>query len=321
LPQTRQHNDQATDKSLDGYRAHKHLGRDIYGPLFLANRQLARHLPRCCSVSVSTGRVYWPIKISNRREAKMARFDDLIAVVTGAGSGLGYATAQRLAEEGATVALLDLNLDTATTAAKKINSGQKSARAYSVDVGKWESVDQTVAKVISDLGQPDILVNCAGIGKFVRSELETQENWEHIIGVNLTGTFLMCRSVLPGMIEKESGSIVNIASNAGLMGQPYSAAYCASKGGVVNLTRALAVEYRSRGVRVNAVAPGGMNTPMIDTWGFPEGASGKDFARIMSPLGNSEPAEIAALVAFIASSDGRYMVGQIVGMDGGITCG
>ncbi len=251
----------------------------------------------------------------------MARFDDLIAVVTGAGSGLGYATAQRLAEEGATVALLDLNLDTATTAAKKINSGQKSARAYSVDVGKWESVDQTVAKVISDLGQPDILVNCAVIGKFVRSELETQENWEHIIGVNLTGTFLMCRSVLPGMIEKESGSIVNIASNAGLMGQPYSAAYCASKGGVVNLTRALAVEYRSRGVRVNAVAPGGMNTPMIDTWGFPEGASGKDFARIMSPLGNSEPAEIAALVAFIASSDGRYMVGQIVGMDGGITCG
>jgi meso-butanediol dehydrogenase/(S,S)-butanediol dehydrogenase/diacetyl reductase len=117
------------------------------------------------------------------------------------------------------------------------------------------------------------------------------------------------------------GVIVNVASNAGLMGQPYSAAYCASKGGVVNLTRALGVEYRARGVRVNAIAPGGMNTPMIDTWGFPEGAKIEDFSAITSPIGYAEPSEQAALIAFVASEDGRYMIGQIVSMDGGITCG
>jgi meso-butanediol dehydrogenase / (S,S)-butanediol dehydrogenase / diacetyl reductase len=105
------------------------------------------------------------------------------------------------------------------------------------------------------------------------------------------------------------------------MGQPYSAAYCASKGGVVNLTRALGVEYRARGVRVNAIAPGGMHTPMISTFGFPEGAKPEDFAGITSPLGYAEPEEMAGLIAFVASDEARYMVGQIVSMDGGITCG
>ena len=140
------------------------------------------------------------------------------------------------------------------------------------------------------------------------------------MNVNVRGTFLMCRAVLPHLLGG-GGVIVNVASNAGLMGQPYSAAYCASKGGVVNLTRALGVEYRARGVRVNAVAPGGMNTPMINTWGFPEGAKPEDFAAITSPLGYSEPEEVAGLIAFVASDDARYMVGQIVSMDGGITCG
>jgi meso-butanediol dehydrogenase/(S,S)-butanediol dehydrogenase/diacetyl reductase len=130
----------------------------------------------------------------------------------------------------------------------------------------------------------------------------------------------MCRAVLPHLLGG-GGVIVNVASNAGLMGQPYSAAYCASKGGVVNLTRALGVEYRARGVRVNAVAPGGMNTPMINTFGFPEGAKPEDFAAITSPLGYAEPEEIAGLIAFVASDEARYMVGQIVSMDGGITCG
>jgi NAD(P)-dependent dehydrogenase (short-subunit alcohol dehydrogenase family) len=250
----------------------------------------------------------------------MARFTDRVSIVTGAGSGLGGATAGRLASEGALVAVLDVDEASAKDTATRIESDGHTARAYHCDVSDWGSVEPAVAKVTNDLGRPQLLVNCAGVGTFVRTEQETPENWSRIISVNLTGTFLMCRAVLPHLLGG-GGVIVNVASNAGLMGQPYSAAYCASKGGVVNLTRALGVEYRARGVRVNAIAPGGMNTPMIQNFGFPEGATLEDFASITSPLGYAEPEEQAGLIAFIASDEGRYMVGQIVSMDGGITCG
>jgi NAD(P)-dependent dehydrogenase (short-subunit alcohol dehydrogenase family) len=144
------------------------------------------------------------------------------------------------------------------------------------------------------------------------------EEWQRIIDVNLTGSFLMAQAVLPHLLEG-GGNIVNVASNAGLMGQPYSAAYCASKGGVVQLTRALAEEYLRRGVRVNAVAPGGIATPMQSSFQLPEGADRKALHKVISPLGNSEPEEVAGLVAFIASQEGRYMTGAIVSIDGGLT--
>lgn len=250
----------------------------------------------------------------------LARFAGRVAWVTGAGSGLGKATARQLAAEGATVACLDLVVASAEATAAAITADGGRARGYRVDVADAVSVAEATDAAARDLGRPDVLVSCAGIGRFANAHEMPAEDWQRIIAVNLSGTFFVCQAALRRMVEAGGGSIVVIASNAGVMGQAYAAAYCASKGGVVNLTRALADEYIDRGIRVNCVAPGGIDTPLQKSfYQLPEGADPRKLGKVRSPLGNSTPTEIAELVCFVASDQGRYITGSIYSIDGGIT--
>ena len=164
-----------------------------------------------------------------------------------------------------------------------------------------------------------MLCNIAGIGRFAHSAQQPPGEWQRIIAVNLTGTFLMSQACLPHLLAR-GGVIVNTASTAGVIAQPYSAAYCASKGGVVMLTKAMAYEYIDRGVRINAVAPGGIETPIMESFAYPEDADGRLFHRMMSPMGFAQPDEVASLFAFVASDEASYMTGAVVTYDGGLTC-
>ena len=248
----------------------------------------------------------------------MARFTDKVAIVTGAGSGIGRATAARLASEEATVACLDLNGDAAEETASKISADGGTARSWRCDVSDEASVEGAVGEVIAAYGGVDVLCNIAGVGRSHHSHEVPKADWDLMIGVNLTGTFLMCRAALPSLIERK-GAIINTASSAGLIGQPYTAAYCASKGGVVLLTRALAVEYDHTGLRVNAIAPGMTDTGIINDFAPPEGGNFKKLVSIIPVLGPCAPEEIAGLFAYIASDEARNMTGSIVPLDGVIT--
>jgi NAD(P)-dependent dehydrogenase (short-subunit alcohol dehydrogenase family) len=248
----------------------------------------------------------------------MARFTDHIVVVTGAASGIGRATAIRFGSEDATVACLDLDVAGAEATASAITEAGGRAAAFGCNVSDPAAVTGAVGAVVSGLGAPNVLCNIAGIGRFVHSAEETLEGWNRTIAVNLTGSFLMSQACLPHLLENR-GNIVNTASTAGLFGQPYSAAYCASKGGVIQLTKSLAYEYIERGLRVNAVAPGGIDTPIMQDFGYPEGASKKLMYKLISPLGFAQPEEVAGVFAYVASPEARYMTGSIITFDGGMT--
>ena len=246
----------------------------------------------------------------------MTRFEGHVAIVTGAGSGLGRATALRIASEGGAVAFLDIAGDAAEKAAADAEGGR--AIAFACDVSDPDSVRDAVEATAKDLGRPSVLCNVAGVGRMVHTVEETLDWWNRTLAVNLTGTFLLCHATLPYLLDG-GGVIVNVASSAGVFGQAYSASYSASKGGVIALTRSLAAEYNDKGVRVCCVAPGGIDTPLMRGFMPPEDASRRKIAKLTSPMGFATPDDVANAVVFLASHEAAFVTGAVVPVDGGLT--
>jgi NAD(P)-dependent dehydrogenase (short-subunit alcohol dehydrogenase family) len=239
------------------------------------------------------------------------RFDGKRAFVTGAGSGIGEAVARALHAEGARVTLADVAGDRAQAIAGELGDGR--ADALALDVRDEAAVRDALPEEL------DVLANIAGIGSTTTAPDTPLEVWEDVFAVNARGTFLTCKHAIPSMVRRRSGNIVNMASIAGVVGLRNRAAYCASKGAVIALTRALAIDHVGDGVRINAVAPGTVGSPWVQRLVDDAGESLDDL-RARQPMGRlGEPDEIAAAVLYLASDAAAFVTGSILTIDGGLT--
>ncbi len=248
----------------------------------------------------------------------MGKLDGKNAIVTGSARGIGKAIAMKLAQEGANVVIVDVNLDAAQETAKEIGGLGRKSFALKVDVTQYAEVETMINKTRDDWGSVDILVNNAGITKDGLIMRMTPEDFDLVININLKGVFNGIKAAFPVMMRQKSGKIVNIASIIGLIGNAGQANYAASKGGVIALTKTAAKELASRGVTVNAVAPGYIQTPMTDK--LPEDVK-KAMLELIPLKRMGQPEDVAKVALFLSSSDSDYVTGQVVTVDGGMVMG
>ena len=240
---------------------------------------------------------------------------DRVAVVTGAARGIGREIAGRIAAAGGFVAVVDVSDDAVAQAARELSSAGVTARGYRCDVSSFDDAAALGERVLADFGRVDIVINNAGITRdrlFVRM---TADDWTSVINVNLTGAFNVSKAFAPALLKQRSGCIVNIASVVGQMGNAGQANYAASKAGMIGLTKTLAKEFAPRAVRVNAVAPGFIRTPMTDA------LSGEVQNQMKQaiPMGRfGETGDVAGVVMFLVSDASAYVTGQVINCDGGL---
>jgi 2-hydroxycyclohexanecarboxyl-CoA dehydrogenase len=241
------------------------------------------------------------------------------AVVTGGGSGIGLAIGERLAVDGAAVAIFDRDGGAADEAAAKIAAAGGTAAGLAVDVTDRARLDEAVAEVCDRLSPPTILVNSAGLDGFDPFLSISAEKWQRILDVNLTGTFNCCQAVVPHMLDAGWGRIVNISSSSAHGGQPLMTHYVAAKAGVIGFTKALALELGPKGITVNTIPPGFIDTPMLrrsESKGLL--GEGVDHHAALTPVRRvGRPEDIAAATSFLVRDEASYITGQVIGVNGG----
>jgi 2-hydroxycyclohexanecarboxyl-CoA dehydrogenase len=252
----------------------------------------------------------------------MDRFTGRVVVVTGGGGGIGGATCRRFGAEGARVAVLDQNLETAQATAAAVREAGGTAAAFRCDITERAGVDAAVAGVRTELGPIDVLVNNAGWDIFKPFTKTEPAHWDRLIAINLTGALHMHHAVLPGMVERRSGRIVNVSSDAARVGSSGEAVYAACKGGLVAFSKTIAREHARHGITVNVVCPGPTQTALFEDYKAGAGNPEKlidAFTRSI-PLGRiGQPEDLPGAILFFASDDAGYVTGQVLSVSGGLT--
>jgi 2-hydroxycyclohexanecarboxyl-CoA dehydrogenase len=247
---------------------------------------------------------------------------DKVVIVTGGGGGIGSATCRRFAEEGARVAVCDLNLQAAEQTAEAIRAAGGSAGAYAVDIADLDQVRDGVARIESDLGPVDVLVNNAGWDVF-KPFLKTEpDEWRKLIAINLTGAINMHYAVLPGMVERQAGRVVNVSSDAGRVGSSGEAVYAACKAGLIALSKTLAREHARHDITFNVVCPGPTETALLENF-LAESSNPEKLAeafRKAVPMGRLGRADdLPGAIVFLSSADAAFITGQVLSVSGGLT--